>query len=143
MSNSATKGWRGALKIADTEAALPGAVVVGYVDSVETNLDGGLESVYHLNSRLPKLISEGNVKMSLSITKKFVNSEWAGYAGIGQTNMLPPEKWLGLYPFGYSAGKIKIVCKGKCGNWRLSTPQADYIAENMDFVVETISVGTV
>ena len=140
---SATKGWRGALKIADTEAALPGAVVVGYVDSVETNLDGGLEEVYHLNSRLPKLIAEGNVKMRLTITKKFVNNDWAGYAGIGATNMLPPEKYLGLYPFGYSAGNIKVVCKGKCGNWRLSTPQADYVTETVDFVVETLSVGTV
>ena len=140
---SATKGWRGALKIADTEGGLAAAPVVGYVDSVETNLDGGLESVYQLNSRLPKMISEGNVKMNVGITKKFVNNDWAGYAGIGQTDMLPPEKWLGIYPFGYSAGKIKVVCKGKCGNWRLSTPQADYVAESMDFTVESISVGTV
>jgi hypothetical protein len=140
---SATKGWKGALKIADSEAELAAAVIVGYVDNVDTNLDGGLEEVFHLNSRLPKMISEGNVKMKLSITKKFVNSDWAGYAGIGQTNMLPPTKYLGLYPFGYSAGNIKVVAKGKCGNWRLSMPQADYVTEAIDFVVETLSIGTV
>ena len=140
---SATKGWRGALKISDTEGGLAAAPVVGYVDSVETNLDGGVEELFHLNKRLPKLISEGNVKMKVSITKKFVNSEWAGYAGVGQTDMLPPEKWLGIYPFGYSAGKIKAVAKGKCGNWSLSMPQADYITETMDFVVEILSIGTV
>ena len=140
---SATKGWRGALKIADTEAGLTAAPVVGYVDSVETNLDGGIEELYHLNKRLPKLISEGNVKMKVSITKKFVNSEWAGYAGVGQTDMLPPEKWLGIYPFKYAAGKIKFVCKGKFGNWRQGMPQPDYVTESLDFVVESISIGTV
>ena len=81
--------------------------------------------------------------MGLSITKKFVDGTWAGYAGVGETDMLPPEKFVGLYPFGYSAGKVKIVCKGKFGNWRLSTPQADYVAESLDFVVESISIGTV
>jgi hypothetical protein len=139
---SATKGWKGELTIADTEAALDAAVVVGYVDNVETNLDGGLEEVYHLSQRTAKMISEGNVKMRLSITKKFVNLDWAGYAGIGVTNMIPPTKYLGLYPFGYGAGKIKVIAKGKC-NWRLSTPQPDYVTEAVDFVVETLSVGTV
>jgi hypothetical protein len=47
---SATKGWKGALKIADSEAELAGAIIVGYVDSIETNMDSGLEEVYHLNS---------------------------------------------------------------------------------------------
>jgi len=140
---SATKGWKGNLRIADTEAGLSGASDEEYIESVDTNLEGGLEELYELGSRLPKEINEGNVKMSLSITKKLVDSTWAGYAGIGETNMLPPEKYIGLYPFGYGAGNLKIVVKGKFGNWKMSTPQADYVTESLDFVVESISIGTV
>ena len=139
----ATKGWRGDLRIADTEAGLSGASNEGHIDGVDTNIDGGLEELYQLGSRLPQEINEGNVKMGLSITKKFVDGTWAGYAGVGETDMLPPEKYVGLYPFGYNAGKVKIVCRGKFGNWRLSTPQADYVTESLDFAVESISIGTV
>ncbi len=140
---SATKGWRGNLRIADTEAGLSGASNEDYIDVVETNIDGGLEELYQWGSRLPKEINEGNVKMRVSLTKKFVDSTWAGYAGVGQADMLPPEKWLGIYPFKYAAGKIKIVCKGKFGNHRMSEPQPDYVTETLDFVVESISIGTV
>jgi len=140
---SATKGWKGNLRIADTEAGLASASNEEYIDSVDTNLDGGLEELYELGSRLPQEINEGNVKMSLSLTKKFVDSTWAGYAGIGQTDMLPPEKYIGLYPFGYGAGNIKIVCRGKFGNHRLGMPQPDYVTESLDFVVQSMSIGTV
>jgi len=140
---SATKGWRGNLRIADTEGGLSGAGDEDYIDGVDTDLDGGLEELYQLGSRLPQEINEGNVKMSLSVTKKFVDGTWAGHAGVGQTDMLPPEKYVGLYPFGYGAGKIKIVCRGKFGSWRLSTPQDGYAAEILDFAVESISIGTV
>jgi len=140
---SATKGWRGNLRIADTEAGLSSAGDEGYIDGVGTDLDGGLEELYELGSRLPQEINEGNVKMSLSIEKKFVDGTWAGYAGVGQTDMLPPEKYVGLYPFGYGSGKVEIVCKGKFGNWRLSAPQDGYVTESLDFVVESISIGTV
>ena len=140
---SATKGWKGNLRIADTEAGLASASNEEHIDGVDTNLDGGLEELYELGSRLPQEINEGNVKMSLSLTKKFVDSTWAGYAGIGQTDMLPPEKHIGLYPFGYGSGEIKIICKGKFGNWRLTTPQDGYATESLDFTVESISIGTV
>jgi len=140
---SATKGWKGALRIADSEAGLAGASDEDHIESVDCDLDGGLEELYQLGSRLAQEISEGNVKMSLTITKKLVDTTWAGYAGIGQTDMLPPEKYLGLYPFGYSAGKIKFVFKGKFGNWRMSAPQDGYITESLTFVVETLTVGTV
>jgi len=138
-----SKGWRGNLRIADTEAGLTGASNESYIDSVETNIDGGLEELYEWGSRLPKEINEGNVKMGVSLTKKLVDGVWAGYAGVGQTDMLPPEKWLGIYPFKYAADKLKIVCKGKFGNHRMSEPQPDYVTESLDFVVESISIGTV
>jgi len=140
---SATKGWKGDLRIADTEGGLSGASDEDYIESVDTNLDGGLEELYQLGSRLPQEINEGNVKMGLSITKKFVSSTWAGYAGVGESDMLPPEKYIGLYPFGYGSGKLKIVCKGKFGSWRLSNPQDGYVTETLDFVVESLSIGTV
>jgi hypothetical protein len=140
---SATKGWRGKLRIADTEAGLDTASDEPYIDRVETNIDGGLEALYQLGSRLPQEINEGNVSMSLTITKKLVDGTWAGYAGIGQTDMIPPTKYIGVYPFGYGTGKLKIVCKGKFTSWRYSGPQPDYAVETLEFVVESITVGTV
>ncbi|MFQ6054308.1 MAG: hypothetical protein ACE5OO_08795, partial [Candidatus Bathyarchaeia archaeon] len=69
---SAAKGWRGNLRIADSEAGLASASNEVYIEGVETSLDGGLEALYELGSRLPQEINEGNVEMSLSLTKKFV-----------------------------------------------------------------------
>jgi len=39
---SATKGWRGNLRVAATEASLDSAGNEGCIDSVNYNLDGGL-----------------------------------------------------------------------------------------------------
>jgi len=57
--------------------------------------------------------------------------------------MIPPEKYIGVYPFGYGVGKLKIVCKGKFKSWGYSNPQDDYLVETLEFVVESITVGTV
>ena len=140
---SATKGWRGKLRIADSEAGLDGASDEAYIDRVETNIEGGLEALYQLGSRLPKEINEGNVSMSVRITKKFIDNTWAGYAGVGQTDMLPPTKYLGIYPMGYVSGKPKIICKGKFGSWRLGVTQDGYVEETLEFTVESLSVGVV
>ena len=140
---SATKGWRGKLRIADSEADLDMASDEPYIERVETNIDGGLEALYQLGSRLPQEINEGNVSMSVRITKKYVDNTWAGYAGIGQTDMLPPTKYLGIYPMGYESGKPKIVCRGKFGSWRLGISQDGYVTETLEFVVESVSVGVI
>ncbi len=140
---SAVKGWKGALRIADTEAGLDTASDEGYIERVEVSVEGGLEALYEIGSRLPKEINEGNVSMSVRITKKMVDNTWAGYAGVGQTDMLPPTKYLGIYPQGYSSGKPKIVCKGKFTSWRPSITQDGYVTETLEFVVESLSVGVI
>jgi len=139
---SATKGWKGNLRIADTEVGLDGAANLSNIDSVDCNLDGGLDDLFQLGSRLSQAILEGNVKLSLTVRKKYVDNTWAGYAGAGQTNMLPPEKWVGLYPLSYASGKPKITLLGKFRNWRLTVPQGGDIAETLDFDVRTMNVGT-
>lgn len=140
---SASKGWPGDVRIAATEGGLTSASDEHFMDDVSCSLDGGLEALYELGSRLPQDINEGNVKMGLTLKKKLVDGTWAGYAGVGETDMLPPEKYLGVYPFGYGSGLLKMIFKGKFGNWKMSTPQAGDITESLDFVVETISIGTV
>ncbi len=140
---SATKGWRGNLRIADSEAGLDGAANLSNIDSVDTNLDGGLDDLYHLGSRLAQAILEGNVRLSLTIRKRYVDNTWAGYAGVGQTDMIPPEKWVGLYPLGYSSGKPKITLRGKFRNWRLTVPQGGDVVETLDFDVRTMNIGTI
>ena len=140
---SATKGWRGKLRIADSEADLDTASDEPYIERVETNIDGGLEALYQLGSRLPQEINEGNVSMSVRITKKYVDNTWDGYAGIGQTDMLPPTKYLGIYPMGYESGKPKIILKGKFTSWNFSEPQDDYVVETLEFIAESITVGVI
>ncbi len=138
---SAVKGWRGALRIADSEADLDTASDEPYIERVEISVDGGLEALYELGSRLPKEINEGNVSMSVRITKKMVDNTWAGYAGVGQSDMVPPTKYLGIYPMGYEAGKPKIICRGKFTSWRPSISQDGYVTETLEFIVESLTVG--
>jgi len=140
---SAVKGWRGALRIADSEAELDTASDEPYIERVEVSVEGGLEALYELGSRLPKEINEGNVSMSVRITKKMVDNKWAGYAGIGQSDMLPPTKYLGIYPMGYESGKPKIVCRGKFTSWRPSISQDGYVTETLEFIVESLTVGVI
>lgn len=140
---SATKGWRGNLRIADTEAGLASASNVVYVDSVDCNLDGGLDAVYQLGSRLAQAVLEGNVRLRVTIRKKYVDNTWAGYAGVGQTDMLPPAKYLGVYPKGYSSGNPKLVFYGKFSSWRLAVTQDGDVAETLDFEASSLTVGTI
>jgi len=139
----ATKGWRGNLRIAATEAALDSASNEANLESVDCSLDGGLDGLFQLGSRVAQAILEGNVKMSLSLKKKYVDNTWAGYAGIGVTDMIPPEKWIGVYPLKYASGKPKFTMLGKFGNWRLAVPQGGDVTESLDFTVRTLNVGTI
>ena len=140
---SAVKGWRGALRIADSEAGLDTASDEPYIERVEVSVEGGLEALYELGSRLPREINEGNVSMSVRITKKMVDNTWAGYAGVGQSDMLPPTKYLGIYPMGYESGKPKIICRGKFTSWRPSISQDGYVTETLEFIVESLTVGVI
>lgn len=139
----AVKGWKGNLRVADTEAGLTTASNEDYIDDVGTNVDGGLEALHQQGSRLPKEINDGLVKMKLTVKKKMVDGVWAGYAGVGQTDMIAPMKYVGVYPFGYVAGKMKIVVYGKFGPWAFSSSVDGYAEESLDFTVQTISIGTV
>jgi len=119
---SAVKGWRGALRIADSEAGLDTASDEPYIERVEVSVEGGLEALYELGSRLPREINEGNVSMSVRITKKMVDN---------------------TYPMGYESGKPKIICRGKFTSWRPSISQDGYVTETLEFIVESLTVGVI
>lgn len=139
---SARKGWEGAIRVATTQAGLAAAADVEHVESVDVDYAGGLEAVYELGSRLPKEVKEGNITIGLTITKKWVDNVFAGYAGVGGSGAVT-EYYVGIYPEGYATGNREIVLFGKFSEWHPSMSQDGYAVETLNFVGKTISIGTI
>ncbi len=136
------KGWQGAIRIATTEEGLATAANIPKVQNVSVTHGPSLEALYEIGSRLPTQIKEGNVEISLTIEKHYEDNTFANYAGVSSAGE-HTEYWVGIYPGGYSAGKPKIVLRGKFSNWSLSISQDGIVTESVEFVGKAISVGTI
>ena len=141
--SDAEAGWVGNLRVADTEVGLATADDEDNVIDVGTDLDGGLKALHQQGSRLPKKINDGLVKMKVTVKKYLKDTTWMGYAGYGQTNMIAPLKYLGVYPQGYAAGKIKMAFYGKFGPHKLGAPLDGQVTEDLDFQVISVTMGTI
>ena len=149
---SASKGWRGNLSVlyagapacsAANKVALLAAAIEDYIQDVSVNVEGGLEELYHLGSRLAKEIKEGNITLRFSITREFVDLKFAHFAGIDSSFMLPGEVCIALWPLLRTTGKPGIYACGKFANWRLAEPQADNVRETFDFIATCLVTDVV
>ena len=86
MSQNPTKGWKGKLRIATTEGGLTSDE--DDIINVSTNIGNDVEEAYHLGSRSPQELMEGNISIGLSLSKFLVDLTWSGYAGVGATGAL-------------------------------------------------------
>jgi len=139
----ASKGWRGNLVVlyagapacsAANKTALNAGAIEEYIQDVSVNVEGGIEELFHLGSRLAKQIKEGNVALRLTITRDFVDLKFAHFAGIDSSFMLPGEVCIALYPLTRVSTRPAIYLCGKFANWRLAEPQADNVRETFDFM---------
>lgn len=151
----ATKGWRGVLKIVyrtyDSDAcvvpadkvAVNAASAEQFIENASPKIDGGLEALYNLGTRTPKEIKEGNIDLSVRITRHFVDRKFAHLAGIDSSHMLPGKVCIGIFPYGVVSNKPAIYMCGKFANWNLNLNQPDNEMEELDFIGECIETDLV
>jgi len=139
----AIRGWEGAIRVADSEAALATASDESEVNSVSVTHGPTLEALYEIGSRKPTEIKEGNIEIGLDLEVKYVaGSAWPTRANVGGTGA-HSEYFVGIYPKGYATGNPKIVLQGKFGDWTLDMTQDGILTESISFVGKAISVGTI
>lgn len=138
--SSATKGWRGKLRVATTEGGL--TTDEPDILNVSPSFENNVEAAYELGSRDPKALEEGNIEISVTIKKYYKDNTWAQMAGVGSTGALT-EYYLRAYPKGTSSGKPYVTFLGKFGNWELGEEQGGFATESFGFVGRAVSVGTV
>ena len=138
--SSATKGWRGKLRVATTEVGL--TTDEPDILSVTPGIENNVEAAYELGSRDPQSLEEGNIELTVSIEKYYKDNTWAGYAGVGSSGALT-EYYVRIYPKGTSSTKPYVTYLGKFGNWELGQEQDGFATETLEFTGKAVSVGTV
>ena len=138
--SSATKGWRGKLRVATTEGGL--TTDEPDILSVTPGIENNVEAAYELGSRDPKSLEEGNIELTMSIEKYYKDNVWAQMAGVGSSGALT-EYYVRIYPKGTGSGKPYVTYLGKFGNWELGEDQDGFSTESFEFVGKAVSVGTV
>jgi hypothetical protein len=116
------------------------AKTVGYATGISITHNPNLEAFYEVGSREPKVIKEGNIEITGTVDRAFVDRDMLGkesYTGeLG-------EFTLEVYPEGVGEGKPKITLSGvKFSGWTFDMPQDGWITESSDFIAKSIAVGT-
>jgi len=138
--SSAQKGWRGKLRVATSEGGL--TADEPDILTVSPSFENNVEAAYELGSRDPKSLEEGNIEITVTISKYYKDNTWAQRAGVGSTGELT-EYYMRVYPKGTGSGKPYVTFLGKFGNWDLSEDQDGYVTESLEFAGRAVTVGVV
>jgi len=115
--------------------------VVGYIQSASVSHTAGLEPIREIGSREPKEIKEGNIEITLSIERCFIDNHL--FEVISRDELSKHEFDIELYPKGTGAGNPIITVRGKFGSYTYDMTQDGIIMESVDFSGRQISIGTV
>ncbi len=121
--------------------------VIGYVQSVGMTYGNNVEAVYGLGSRLPIELKEGNVEITLSMEKCFID---LGLISTVAHRISALRGWLAaelfdidLYPKGTTGGNPLLTVRGKWNTHGLSMPQDGLAMDTAELIGKTITVTTV
>jgi hypothetical protein len=116
---------------------------LAYGRSGEVVVEGGLEGLYVLDSRLPKEILEGAVSIRGSLERYFVSRDFIGK--LGSLDDEQAEFFVYLYPLGEESGKPYFTVGGvKFSVHTLSIPDPDeVITEKLEWMGTSITTGVV
>ena len=120
--------------------------VIGYVQSIGINHGNNVDPVHELGNRGPVELKEGNIDISLSLERCFIN--------LGLISMVVHEisalrGWLSaeefdidLFPKGTTGGNPLLTVRGKFNDYSLSMPQDGLAMDSVGFVGKTITPTT-
>jgi len=116
---------------------------LAYGISGEVTLEGGLEAIYALDSRLPKEILEGVVSIRGTLERYMVSRDFIGK--LGSLDEEQTEFFIYLYPLGEESGKPYYTIGGvkfNLHNLRIPDPD-DVVIERLEWIGKTIETGVV
>jgi len=116
---------------------------LAYGISGEVTLEGGLEAIYALDSRMPKEILEGVVSIRGTLERYVVSRDFIGKLGSLKDGQA--EFFIYLYPLGEETGKPYYVIGGvkfNVHNLRIPDPD-DVVTERLEWIGRSIETGVV
>ncbi len=117
--------------------------ILAYGISGEVTLEGGLEAIYALDSRLPKEILEGVVSIRGTLERYMVSRDFIGK--LGSLKEEQAEFFIYLYPHGEETGKPYYVIGGvkfNVHNLRIPDPD-DVVTERLEWIGRSIETAVV
>jgi len=120
---------------------------VGYGRGVSLAQAGGIEALHVMSQRTPKELLEGDVELTGSIDRCFIDRDMVGKVlspNADDELAELPEFTIYLYPLGEEAGKPVFTLTGcKFSDWSLDVSQDAVVAESVTFLFTGISAGVV
>ncbi len=120
---------------------------IGYVQSIGITHGNNVEAINEIGSRLPVEVKEGNVDISLSMERCFIDLGLIATAGheISATRgWLASEEFdIAVYPKGDSGGNPLMTVRGKFNNYSFDMSQDGILMDSVDIVGKTITLTTV
>ncbi len=140
---SVYKGWNAEIRYADTEADLDTASAITGVQSIDgPNFTRDTDEVHSLGNAFPYGIADGTAKISFNIERAVDTSD--DLTTFYNLWVNGTEKYWGIYPQGYGAGKPKIIIVGKISKWSMGgLKPGNTVTETFDIVGKTPTIGTI
>lgn len=115
---------------------------IGYIQSVSFSHSNNVESIRELGNRSPVELKAGNIDISLSMTRCFIDLGLVSTV-VHQINAV--RGWLAsdlfdieIYPKGTTVGYPEYVVRGKFNNYGLEMPQDGVLMDTVDMVGKTV-----
>lgn len=119
---------------------------IGYIQSVGLSSNNNVESLYEFGSRAPKEAKEGNIDISLSMTRTFIDLSLVAtcaHEPSAVRGWLASELFdIDVYAKGETGGDPLMTVRGKFNNYTFDLPQDGLAMDTVDMVGETITLTT-
>jgi hypothetical protein len=119
---------------------------IGYVQSISPSVSNNLENVYEIGSREPVEIKEGNIDISLDMTRCFIDLSLVSVVIHKDSDA---DEWLAqnefdieVYPAGDTGGNPLMIIRGKFGDYSLDMSQDGILMDSITFTGRTITLTT-
>jgi len=115
MIEMPVKGYKGVIRIADTESDLASASNINYITDFSDTLDRNVSAEHYLGSADPALVS-GPRSITITLTKMYDPDNDESMFFDWYFNNPDTIKYLGVYREGYASGKPYVVYKVMISN---------------------------
>jgi hypothetical protein len=121
--------------------------VIGYIQSVNLDQDNDVTPVHEIGDRYPVELKEGNVTISLSLNRAWIDTS---LISVAVHEISSARGWLAseefdvdVYPKGTGSTNPLLTVRGKFNTHSLDFPQDSLLMETAEIVGKDITVTTV